>query len=308
MLLLNLLLATSTYADRTMLIQAAFNPTQIEQGVSVAITGHVFDPSNASLANAAISIQVNNPQGTSIHVAVAYSDPTGAFSDSFLITSNSPGGNYTAYLVADKPGYVTARLTLTLIISTPDFSIQTSIGNMSIEQGRSASLTLTVLSIRQFNQPINLTALEHPTGVTLEFTPGSIVPSATSVVTVSASNFASVGNYTITLLGVSGSLTHKTSFHLTITPGLLQPINITTILIGWVGLVILISAIGMRRRRARKAVAIDQLICSAETDTGYVATARVIARLEELRGMGKVDESTYQRLKREYEKRLERSK
>jgi len=53
---------------------------------------------------------------------------------------------------------------------------------------------------------------------------------------------------------------------------------------------------------------VEELLRSAEADTGYVATARVIARLEELRAMGKVDESTYQRLRKEYEKRLERSK
>lgn len=306
MLLLNLLI-TPTYADRPMLMQAALNPMQIEPGVSVAITGRVFDPNNASIANAAISIQVNNPQGTSMHVAVAYSDPTGAFSDSFLITSTSPGGNYTAYLVADKPGYVTERLTLTLMISTPDFSIQTSVGIISIQQGQSMSVTVTALSIRQFNEPINLTTLDHPTGVTLEFTPDSIVPSATSIVTVSASNSASLGNYTITLLGVSGPLTHKTSFQLVIMPGPLQPTNISAILIGLVSLGTVISLIVIRRRRARRA-AIDQLIRSPETDSGYVATARVIARLEELRALGKVDESIYQRLRREYEKRLEKSK
>jgi len=63
-----------------------------------------------------------------------------------------------------------------------------------------------------------------------------------------------------------------------------------------------------RRKRRRREAALEELIRQAEADTGYVATARVIARLEELRAMNKVDEATYQHLKREYEKRLEKSK
>ena len=47
---------------------------------------------------------------------------------------------------------------------------------------------------------------------------------------------------------------------------------------------------------------------ATEADKGYVATARVIARLEELRATDQIDESTYQKLKREYEKRLEKSR
>ena len=59
--------------------------------------------------------------------------------------------------------------------------------------------------------------------------------------------------------------------------------------------------------QARKAV-LEELLQQASADTGYVATARVIARLEELRALGKVDEDTYQRLRSDYEKRLEKSK
>jgi len=307
-LLLTLASPVPIFAAKKMLMQAAFNPTQTDRGVSVAITGRIFEPNNASIPNAVISIQVNNPQGTSIHVAIAYSDLTGFFKDTFLIAEDSPGGNYTTYLVVDKPGYDTARLTLTLTYSTPDFSIQSSTSGLFLQQGQSGTLILTVLSIRQFNQAVNLTVLDRPAGVNFQFSPPSIVPSGTAIVTVSVSNSAPVGNYTITLLGVSGSLSHKTSFQLSIKPGLLQPSNIFILTVVAVILVVLSAFLRLRSRRARRAAALEELIRSAEADTGYVATARVIARLEELRAMGKVDESTYQGLKRDYEKRLEKSK
>jgi hypothetical protein len=308
-LLLSLLSPTPTFAARKMLMRAAFNQSQTESGILVSISGRVFETTNTSIPNAVISIQVNNPQGTSIHVAIAYSGLSGTFDDTFSIAPSSPAGNYTAYLVADKPGYDTARLVLTFTYSTPDFSIQSSNASLSVQQGQSGSLVLTFLSLRQFNQPVNLTGLDVPAGVTLRFNPPSIVPSGTVLVSVAASYSAPVGNYTVTLLGVSGSLSHKASFQLNIRAGLIQPANVFFLTIVAVILVAIAYAmLRSRSKRKRRMEAVEELLRSAEADTGYVATARVIARLEELRAMGKVDESTYQRLRKEYEKRLERSK
>lgn len=294
-------------AQKKIFMQATFNPTQTEQGVTVAIAGRVFDLSNTSIPNAVISIQINNPQGTSVHLAVAYTDQEGVFQDSFLVTSDSPGGNYTAFLVASKPGYETSNLTLLFAYASPDFSIQTSIQTLSLRQGDSGTLTVTVLSLRGFREPVNLTALELPPGVTLQFEPASVIPSGVVGVRVTASSFASVGNYTITLLGVAGSIGHKVSMRLDVEPGPIQTIYFLMATFVVLALVVAV-VLRHRSRRERKAVAVEELIRQASADKGYVATARAIARPEELRGMEKVDERTYERLRREYEKRLEKSK
>jgi len=306
-LILAILSLYPAYANKTMFMQATLNPTQINQGVSVVVSGKVFDTSGIPISNAIISIQVTNPQATSIHLAVAYSASDGTFQDSFVIASNSPGGNYTAYLVADKPGYDTARLTLSFNYSSPDFSIQSSTTLLTLRQGDTGEIAVTVLSLRNFNEPVNLTALNLPSGVTVQFNPASLTPSGNAEVTVVASRSAQIGNFTITLLGVSGPLIHTVSFQLEVTPG---PIQATFIVIPAVVIIVLIAGvlIHKRRRRSRKRAALEELLKASEADKGYVATARVIARLEELRGMNQVDESTYQKLKREYEKRLEKSK
>lgn len=293
-----------------MQIQASFNPTQTDRGILVAISGRVFELNNLSVSNAVISIQVNNPQGTSILVAIKYTNPLGVFEDTFLLAPNSPGGNYTTFLVADKPGYDTARLMLTFTYSTPDFSIESSASKLSLQQGQTGSLTVTILSLRNFNQRVNLTVIDPPTGVTLQFNPPSIIPSGTATVNVVVSNAAQVGNYTVTLLAVSGSSSHKASFQLKVSPGPLQA-NFMLLTGAGSGL-ILLGAVGLmlrsRGRRRRREAVLEELLKQASADTGYVATARVIARLEELRAMGKVDEDTYQRLRKEYEKRLEKSR
>jgi hypothetical protein len=290
-----------------MFMQATLNPTQINQGVSVVVTGKVFDTGGIPIFNAIISIQVTNPQATSIHLAVAYSANDGTFQDSFVIASNSPGGNYTAYMVADKPGYDTARVTLSFNYSSPDFSMQSSTNLLALRQGDTGEVTVTVLSLRNLKEPVNLTALNLPSGVTVQFNPESVTPSGNVEATIAVSRSAQVGNFTITLLGVSGPLIHTVSFQLEITPG---PIQATFIVIPAVVVIVLIAGmlIQRRMRRSHKRAALEELLKTSKADKGYVATARVIARLEELRGMNQVDESTYQKLKREYEKRLEKSK
>lgn len=308
-LILLLILAVASpglvFAAKKMFMQATFNPTQTDQGVSVVITGRIFDTTNSSIPNAVISVQVNNPQGTSIHLAVAYTDPDGDFQDAFFIALTSPGGNYTAFLVADKPGYDTARVALTFTYLSPDFSVQASVQTLSLQQGQTGTVTLTILSLRGFNEPVNLTALDLPAGTTLQFNPASLTPSGTTTVSVAISWSAAIGNYTITLLGVSGSVSHKVSFQLIVTPGPFQAIYV---LLTAILLIAVTSIIRTRRKRRRREAAVEELIKQASTDKGYVATARVIARLEELRAMNQVDEATYQRLKKEYEKRLEKSK
>jgi hypothetical protein len=313
--LLFLVLASpaSVLAAKKMLIQAqaAFNATPTDHGVSVIITGRVFEANNASVINAKISIQVNNPLGSSIYVSVRFTDPQGVFQDSFVIAPDSPAGNYTAYFVADRPGYDAARETLNFTYSKPDFSVEPSATTLSLRQGETGSLSVTVLSLQDFNKPVNLTAIDLPAGVTFQFNPPSIIPSGTATLNMIVSGSVPSGNYTINLLAVSGSLSHKASFQLSVIPAPFKP---DFMLLTWaiVAVVIVLVAVAVilrsRARRRRGEAALEELIKQAAADTGYVATARVIARLEELRAMGKVDEGTYQRLKKDYEKRLEKSK
>ena len=294
-------------ATKTMLMQATLNPMQTDQGVSVVITGRVFESSDTPVPNAIISVQVINPQTTTIHLAVAYSKQDGSFGDTFLIGSNSAGGNYTTYLVADKPGYETARVTLIFAYSSPDFSLASSAGSISIRQGDSGTITITVLPLRGFRQPVNLTALNLPPGVGAQFSPPSVTRKGTVDVTFTVSQTASLGNFTVTLLGVSSATTHSLSFQLIITRGPLQ-----TYYLAAVALAVLLSAAGLmfrrRTRRARKLAIAEAMLKQGSADKGYVTTAGAIARLEELKANNQVDETTYRKLRREYERRLEKSK
>jgi len=295
------------FASKTILMQATLNPTQIEQGVSVVITGRVFDASGASVPNAIISVQVSDPQSTTIHLAVAYSNQDGSFQDTFIIGSSSLGGNYTTYLVADKPGYESARLTLIFSYASPDFSLQPSTTSLSIRQGGSGIVTITVLPLRGFKQAVNLTALNLPPGVSAQFSPPSLAPKGNVTVTLTVSQSASLGNFTVTLLGVSTSTTHSASIQLNITRG---PLQTYYAIAAAFAILISVAALILRRRnrRARRLAAAEAMLKPASADKGYVTTAGAIARLEELRANNQVDSATYEKLRKEYERRLEKSK
>jgi hypothetical protein len=288
-----------------MMIEASFNPTQTDQGVYVSVAGRVFDLNNSSLSNALISIEVIGPQGSSVHVAVAYTDSNGQFQDTFNMAQSSPAGNYTAFLTADKPGYDTAHVNLIFVYLTPDFALQSSISALTIQQGQTSSLTLTVLSLRGFNNIVNLTAINQPPGVAIQFNPSSLVPSGSTIVNIQVSFTAANGNYTFEFLGVSDSLTRKAILQLQIEPGPMQPALALAGAVFVIGIIVL--TVRSRKSRRRREQIVDEFLRQADVDTGYVATARVLARLEELRAMNKVDESTYQRLRKDYEKRLEKS-
>jgi hypothetical protein len=293
-----------------MRIQASVNPTQTDIGIQVLISGRVSEPDNASVSNAVVSIQVNNPEGTSIHVAIAYGNAVGAFQDSFLLVPSSPAGNYTAFLVADKPGYDATNVTLPFTILSPDFSIGSLVTGLTLQQGQNRSFTVTILSLRRFSRRVDLTAIDPPPGVTFVFSPSSVIPSGTATAKVLVSSSAQVGNYTVTILAVSGAVSHRMSVQLNVTSGPASTWPMLPIAAGLV--LVLLGALGLvlysRRQRRKREAALEELLKQASADSGYVATARVLARLEELRGMDKVDEGTYQRLKKEYEKRLERSR
>ena len=179
---------------------------------------------------------------------------------------------------------------------------------MSLQQGQSGSFTITILSIRGFDQRVNLTAIDLPVGVTLQVNPSSVIPSGTTTVNVVTSDNARVGNFTVTILAVSGEVNHRTTFQLSVSPG---PPQINFMLLTGTGsALIFLGVLGLilRSRRKSRGAAVEELLKQASADSGYVATARVIARLEELRALGKVNEKTYQGLRKEYEKRLQKSR
>ena len=99
--------------------------------------------------------------------------------------------------------------------TTPGFSIAAS--GTTVEQGTSATDSVTVSAINGFSGTVALSVSGLPSGVTASFSPASVTGSAGSTLTFTASNTATVGEATVTITGTSGSTTETATLTLTVT-------------------------------------------------------------------------------------------
>jgi hypothetical protein len=112
-------------------------------------------------------------------------------------------------------------------VNGPDFGITTSSSSVSVNQGSSATLNVTLSSVNGFSGSVSLSALSSSGGPLVTVSPTSLqVPSsgsvsATVIVKASASGAyssqVSPGSYTITLNATMGSLSHIKTIPLTVT-------------------------------------------------------------------------------------------
>ena len=82
--------------------------------------------------------------------------------------------------------------------------------------------------------------------------------------------------------------------------GTLYPIFLVIISIVAISIVLVVFRIRKQKQ--------EQVTLEPGRDRNYLAIARALARIEELRAAEKLDEETYRRLKKEYESKLEKAK
>jgi hypothetical protein len=130
-------------------------------------------------------------------------NPTTGFSTLTLNASGSvPTGTSTVTVTATS-GNVTASTTFTLAIFTPSFSLFTS--SLNIGQGSSGVTPVSVYQQYGFSSKVNLSVSGLPTGVTASFATNPT--SSSSALTLTVAPTAPLGQYTLTVTGISGTQT-----------------------------------------------------------------------------------------------------
>ncbi len=109
----------------------------------------------------------------------------------------------------------TIKVRAHLIYGAPDF-IVTASPRISFPAGSSATSTITVAAVNGFTGVVSLTAAGAPAGcsATLSSTSISLGTSGTSTLTVSCSS--AVPNFTVTVTGTSGTLSHSAAVAVTL--------------------------------------------------------------------------------------------
>jgi len=75
------------------------------QGEIVYLTGSIIDSGKTQPTNGTVSIQVLNPNGSTIHIASKTANSFGDFSDNFTLTDEATSGTYTVFVTLSLLGY-----------------------------------------------------------------------------------------------------------------------------------------------------------------------------------------------------------
>ncbi|MEM4246565.1 MAG: carboxypeptidase-like regulatory domain-containing protein [Candidatus Bathyarchaeia archaeon] len=117
-----LLYAMPCIAD-SLNVSVTLNKQSFSPDETVIISGLVTDSSNRAVPSAIVSIQVNDPNGKMIHIAMVISGADGKFVDQFVVSDGLATGEYKVYVTASKSGYsdTTMQANYTVI---PEFQME----------------------------------------------------------------------------------------------------------------------------------------------------------------------------------------
>ncbi|MCS6843471.1 MAG: S8 family serine peptidase, partial [Caldilineales bacterium] len=101
-------------------------------------------------------------------------------------------------------------------IATPDFTVAVTPTSQAICAPADAVYTVNLTSLNGFADPVTLSASGHPAGTTAGFSPNPVIPTGSSTLTIGNTGAAAAGNYTVNVIGTSGSLTRQTTASLSL--------------------------------------------------------------------------------------------
>ena len=122
-------------------------------------------------------------------------------------SSAATPGTYSVTITGSY-GSLNVATNLSLTVSQPTFSISPSVASSGMIQGTSIASTIAVMPQPGFTGSVTLAASGLPSGLTASFTPNPTTGS--SVLTLTASSTAAVGEALVTVTGTSGTQTAST--------------------------------------------------------------------------------------------------
>jgi len=231
----------SVYADRSLQ----------DSQIVITIYGRVTRLDGSAVALAGVSIQVNDPYGSSLHIAFLHSDSDGAYSDTFQLPDDRPGGNYAIYVTSSKPGFQDASAKMTFLVGILPFSINISPTSVALTQGESATFRIFLANRGQSSSPIQIEVIGLPAPISYSLSSNNQNAPSNITLSVKTSTEVAPGSYNFTIIGRSAEGESKAK------AGIIVREANTSAYYGWVallGAVILFAVILYRRRMPRKKI------------------------------------------------------
>lgn len=157
------------------------------------------------------------PAGATPTIAPASVTGSGTATLSIATTTATAAGTY-GLTITGTDGTLTHSTAVTLVISTPDFSLSAAPSSQTINQGSPTSYTVTLNPISGYSGTVTFSASGMPAGVTASFNPVSLTGSGSTALNITTSFSTTPGTYPLTITGTDGTLTHTAAVTLVVTP------------------------------------------------------------------------------------------
>lgn len=157
------------------------------------------------------------PAGATPTFTPASVSGSGAATLGIATTASVAPGTY-GLTITGTDGTLSHAASVTLIISTPDFSLTATPSSQTINQGSPTSYTVTLNPISGYSGTVTFSASGMPAGVTANFNPVNLTASGSTALNITTAFNTVPGTYPLTITGTDGTLTHTTSVTLVITP------------------------------------------------------------------------------------------
>jgi hypothetical protein len=138
---------------------------------------------------------------------------TGASTFSVTTSASTPVGSYPVTITGTS-GSLAHSTTVTLVVSSPDFSLSATPTSRTVTGGGSTTYAVSVTPAAGYTGSVSLSSSGLPSGAAASFSPNPTTGSSTLTVTTSASTPA--GSYPVTITGTDGTRTHTTSVQLVV--------------------------------------------------------------------------------------------
>ncbi len=236
------LTASSTAATGTVTVTVKGTSGSLTQTTTVSLTVNAAATPNFSLSPSPGSVTITQGAAGGTSTSTITITPTNGFTGSVTLSASGlPSGVTAAFgtnpatsssvltltagstattgtatvTIKGTSGSLTQTTTVSLTVNaaaTPNFTISASPTSLSITRGSHGTSTITIHPTNGFTGSVTLSATGMGTGVTAAF--GTNPATGTSVLTLTASSSARTGTFTITVHGVSGTLSQTTTISL----------------------------------------------------------------------------------------------
>jgi hypothetical protein len=171
--------------------------------IVVTVFGKVTRSNLSPVNLASVSIEVSDPYGSSVHIALINSGNDGSYSDTFQLESNRSPGNYTIYVTASKLGFQDAQAKLTFSIGLAPFNISISPTSLTVKQGEVATFRVILESKGQISSVVHIEVIDLPTSASYNLSSNNETAPSTITLSIETSDKINPGSYRLIIIGRS---------------------------------------------------------------------------------------------------------